>query len=50
MLIPLFNCFISVLDQDSELFTEFSMRKDIPEMETECSLHSGVNVSNHGKF
>ena len=38
MLIPLLNCFISVSDQDSELYPQFSMGIDIPEIETECSL------------
>ena len=50
MLIPLLNCFISVSDQDSELYPQFSTRIDIPEIETERSFHSGVNVSNHGNF
>ena len=45
MLILLLNCFISVSDQDSELYPQFSSRIDIPEIETESSFHSGVNVS-----
>ena len=45
MLIPLLNCFISVSGQDSELYPQFSTRIDIPEIETESSFHSGVNVS-----
>ena len=45
MLIPLLNCYISVSDQDSELYPHFSTRIDIPEIETESSFHSGVNVS-----
>ena len=45
MLIPLLNCFLSVSDQDSELYPQFSMRIDIPEIKTESSFHSGVNVS-----
>ena len=45
MLILLLNCFISVSDQDSELYPQFSMRIDIPEIETESSFHLGVNVS-----
>ena len=43
MLIPLFNCFISVSDQDSEVYPQFSMRIDIPEIETEKSL-SKTNI------
>ena len=45
MLIPLLNCFISVSDQDTELYPQFSTRVDIPEIETESSFHWGVNVS-----
>ena len=45
MLIPLLNCLISVSDQDSELYPQFSTRIDIPEIETESSFHLGVNVS-----
>ena len=45
MLIPLLNCFISVSDQDSEFYPQFSTRIDITEIETESSFHSGVNVS-----
>ena len=30
MLITLLNCFISVSDQDLELYSQFSTRKDIP--------------------
>ena len=45
MLIPLLNCLISVLDQDSELYPQFLTRIDIPEIETESSFHLGVNVS-----
>ena len=41
MLIPLFNCFISVSDQDSELYPQFSTRIDIPEIETESSFLLG---------
>ena len=43
MLIP--YCFISVSDQDSELYPQLSTRIDITEIETESSFHSGVNVS-----
>ena len=39
MLILLLNCFISVSDQDSELYSQFSTRIDIPEIETESSFH-----------
>ena len=45
MLLTLLNCFISVSDQNSELYPLFSMRIDIPEFETERSFHSGVKVS-----
>ena len=45
MLILLLNCFISVSDQDSELYPQFSMRIDILEMETVSSFLSGVNPS-----
>ena len=41
ILIPLLNCFISVSDQDSELYPQFSTRIDIPEIETESGFHSG---------
>ena len=43
MLISLLNSFISVLDQDSELYPQFSTRIDIPEIES--SFHSDVTVS-----
>ena len=39
------NFFISVSDQDLELYYQFSKRIDIPEIETESSFHSGVNMS-----
>ena len=45
MLILLLKCFISVSDQDSELYPQFSTRIDIPEFKTEGSFHSAVNVS-----
>ena len=45
MLKLLLNCFIGVSDPDSELYLQFSTRIDIPEIETESSFHSGVNVS-----
>ena len=45
MLIPLLNYFIIVSDQDSELYPQFSMKIDIPEIKTESSLHWGVNMS-----
>ena len=32
-------------DQDSELYPQFSTRIDIPEIETESSIHSWANVS-----
>ena len=41
----LMNWFISVSDQDSESYPQFSTRIDIFEMETESGFHSGVNVS-----
>ena len=46
-MILLLNCFISVSDQESELYPQFSTRIDIPEIKnkTESSFHSGVNVS-----
>ena len=34
-----------MLDQDSELYPQFTTRIDIPETETESSFHSGVTVS-----
>ena len=45
MLISFLSCFISVSDQDSELYPQFSTKIEIPEIETESSFHSGVNVS-----
>ena len=44
-LIPLLNCFISVSDQDSESYPQFSTRINILEIETESNFHSGVNLS-----
>ena len=40
LLIPLLNCFLSVSDQDSESYHQFSTRIDIIEIETESSFHS----------
>ena len=37
LLILLLNCFISVSDQDSEVYTQFSRRIDILEIKTEMS-------------
>ena len=39
LLIALLNCFISVSDQDSESYPQFSMRIDILEIETESNFH-----------
>ena len=40
----LINCFISVSDQDSGLYPQFSTRIDLPEIEIESSFHSGVRM------
>ena len=45
LLIPILNCFISVSDQDSESYPQFSTRIDILEVETESSFHWGVNAT-----
>ena len=41
ILILLLNCFISVSDQDSELYPQFSTRIDIPDIEMESNFHLG---------
>ena len=45
MLLLLSNCCVSMSYQDTELYSQFSTRIDIPEIETESSFHLGVKVS-----